>query len=365
VLGARGRSVEGVGMKGVWSGRRVLVTGHTGFKGAWMALWLHRLGASVAGLSLPATDPNGAHAVLRVTVDEHLVDVRDDAAVVRAVRSIAPDVVFHLAAQALVQPSYRDPASTYSTNVLGTLNVLESVFASGSSAATVVVTSDKVYAHASSGRPCIEDDRLGGVDPYSSSKACAELVTHSFRERSGLAVSTARAGNVVGGGDGAHDRLLPDVRRAVAAGEPVRLRYPHAIRPWQFVLDPLWGYLLLAERLLERPHEIPGAVNFGPSDSGVPVSDVVDSVLGHLGRGSWEADPREHPYEAPALRLDCTLARRVLGWSTLVDLDGAIRSTVEWWRTQDSGDSVRTLAERQIEGFEDLVASARMTVDTP
>lgn len=347
-----------------WDGRRVLVTGHTGFKGAWLTLWLQRLGASVTGLALPPEDPAGTFPALAPwpALDSHMVDLRDAPRVADVVAGADPEVVLHLGAQALVRRSYADPAGTWAVNVVGTANVLEAARARPSVRSVVVVTSDKVYANLGDGRPFVEDDRLGGHDPYSSSKAAAELATASWRrsyfDALGVGVATARAGNVIGGGDRGEDRLLPDLWRALESGSTVRLRYPQATRPWQFVLEPLHGYLLLAEALAQGHTAVPKAVNFGPGLTGcVPVGTVVDRAIARWGEGHWEQEPAQQPHEARLLHLDASLATSALGWRPRLGVDTALAWTVEWWRAAAAGDDLRKVAESQIDAYEHLVRS--------
>jgi CDP-glucose 4,6-dehydratase len=335
----------------------VLVTGQSGFKGAWLALWLERLGAKVEGLALePPTSPS-LYALLGRT--DEPVDLRDRAAVSERVRAAEPEVVFHLAARSLVRPAFVDPIGTYDVNVLGTANLLEAVRALPSVRAVVVVTSDKVYAD-DDGRPHTEDSPLGGSEPYSSSKAGEELVAAAFRRSffapAGIGLATARAGNVIGGGDWAVDRVVPDVLRALERSEPVPLRYPEAIRPWQHVLDPLHGYLLLAERLLDSPMGAPAALNFGPDPGeSCSVAELVDRLTdGFGGRPGWRRD--EHSQEVPEtaeLRLDASRARAELGWSPALGLDDSVQWTVDWHREQARGTDVRDLTLAQIAAYED------------
>jgi CDP-glucose 4,6-dehydratase len=312
--------VEGLGLDpAFWAGRRVLVTGHTGFKGSWLAAWLAELGAEVSGLSLPD-------------------DVRDRDATRAAVADAAPSVVFHLAAQALVRRSYDDPAGTWAVNVLGTASVLDAVRDAAGVHSVVVVTSDKCYENRELGRPFTEDDPLGGRDPYSSSKAAQELVAASYARSFGLPLATARAGNVIGGGDSGADRLVPDAMRAAAAGRPLRVRSPDAVRPWQHVLCPLHGYLLLAERAAT------GAWNFGPAAADArPVRWVAD----RLGV-AWEHDGGDHPHEAGWLSLDSTKARTQLGWAPRWDLERGLAATAEWHALERAGGDVERLRRDQI-----------------
>jgi CDP-glucose 4,6-dehydratase len=338
-----------------WRDRRVLVTGHTGFKGAWLALWLESLGADVEGLSLePPTTPS-LHALLGGTVEP--VEIRDRAAVEARMKSVEPEVIFHLAARSLVRPAYADPLGTYEVNVLGTANVLEAARSVPSARAIVVVTSDKVYAPNPDGRPHAEDAPLGGIEPYSSSKASAELVAAAYRgSYLGGVVATARAGNVIGGGDWAVDRVVPDVLRALERSEPVALRHPQAVRPWQHVLDPLHGYLLLAERLLDAPAEAPAAVNFGPEhDELCSVAELVERLTdGFGGQPGWrrDEDPQAVP-ETSELRLDASRAHAELSWSPALGLDDAVSWTVDWHRGQAGGEHARTLSLTQIAAFEE------------
>ncbi|MEX2293221.1 MAG: CDP-glucose 4,6-dehydratase [Acidimicrobiales bacterium] len=341
-----------------WNGRRVLVTGHTGFKGAWLSLWLERLGADVYGLGLAPAGSGGAYEALsKPTGGEALFDIRNRERVRAEMEGWRPEVVFHLAAQALVRAGYQDPIGTYETNVLGTVNTLAAAAAAGAQA-VVVATSDKVYANDGSGRAFKEADPLGGRDPYSSSKACADLAAQAWRcleESAGTAIGVARAGNVIGGGDEAEDRLLPDAWRAVQAGQALQLRHPDSVRPWQFVLDPLLGYLLMAERLVSDPSNTPPVVNFGPDLASCrPVREVVDLAYAGLGRGSWQIEEGSHPEEAAILRLDASRAEQALGWKPRLDLVAAVEWTVAWWRGDLAGDDLRGLAMDQIAAYESL-----------
>jgi CDP-glucose 4,6-dehydratase len=360
-VGYRHRAVEGVVSPDAWRDRSVLVTGHTGFKGAWLTLWLDSLGATVHGLALaPPTDPS-LYALARVGKGgdgADLLDVRDRAAVAERVAAVAPEVVFHLAARSLVRPAYADPIGTYEVNVLGTANILEAVRACPSVRAVVVVTSDKVYEPHADGAPHAEDAPLGGVDPYSSSKAGAELVTASYRRSyladAGVVVATARAGNVIGGGDWAVDRVVPDLLRAREQGVPLELRNPDAVRPWQHVLDPLHGYLALAARLLEDPSGAPEALNFGPIDTeACTVAELVDALTAGFGGGpAWmpAADASPAP-ETAVLRLDASRARKELGWEPRLDVAEAARWTAEWHLACERGDDARDVTNAQIETY--------------
>lgn len=343
-----------------WAGRRVLVTGHTGFKGAWLSLWLERLGAEVVGLALPPESPEGAYRCLGPwdRLDSHIADLRDPASVGRVVEAAQPEIVFHLAAQSLVRRGWTDPAATYAANVLGTAHVLEAVAHVGCVRAVVVATSDKVYANSGGGDLFREDSPLGGGDPYSASKAAAEHVVTAWRAGNpGIPVATVRAGNVIGGGDTAEDRLLPDAWRALRAGRDLVLRNPEATRPWQFVLEPLRGYLRLAECLGEAPASCPPAVNFGPSSSACwSVSRVADAVLSAWGGGCWVDGHRAgDPPEAPTLSLDAALAARTLGWRPRLEIGTAISWTVEWWRAASVSAPLRPLASAQIAAYENIL----------
>jgi CDP-glucose 4,6-dehydratase len=342
-----------------WRGRRVLLTGHTGFKGAWLHLWLRALGAEVTGYALaPVSEPNlwdlvghGARSVIG--------DIRDEAAVRRVMAAADPQVVIHMAAQALVRESYRDPLGTYGTNVMGTATVLEACRGARELGCVIVVTSDKVYENLGRGRAFAEEDRLGGHDPYSNSKACAELVTSSFRDSffgAGPPIAAARAGNVIGGGDWSVDRLIPDCVRALQAGVPVRLRYPDAIRPWQHVLEPLSGYLALAQALLEAPAAAPRAVNFGPDPkSCCAVHGVVDAFSARFaGKPGWQRDGEVHPAEAAALTLSSSLAQRTLGWRPVLGLEESVGLTVDWYQAHAAGRNMLDVTETQIAKFREL-----------
>jgi CDP-glucose 4,6-dehydratase len=348
-------------MSGGWNGRRVLVTGHTGFKGAWLAWWLVRRGAHVAGYALapePAA-PNLSRALrLDDVVDSTLADVRDGDAVRRAVERFRPELVLHLAAQALVRASYDAPRATWDTNVGGTAAVLDAVRGSAGVRAVVVVTSDKCYDNRGLARGYREDDPLGGRDPYSASKAGQELVAASYRASffaAGPLLATVRAGNVIGGGDWSRDRLVPDVVGALLAGTPVALRYPDAVRPWQHVLEPLHAYLTLAERLLAGDAAVAGAYNVGPAaDDHRSVAEVVDRMYAAWGREpAWERVAGAQPAEAPVLRLDASKAARELGVVPRFGLDAACRRTAHWYRAWSQGADARALCDADLQAHEE------------
>jgi CDP-glucose 4,6-dehydratase len=350
-----------------WRRRRVLITGHTGFKGAWLSLWLRAMGAEVSGVSAgPPPGPSlyGA-ASAGEGLDERALDIRDAGALARALADARPEVVFHLAAQPFVRRSLREPATTYEINVIGTVNVLEAVRRAAPLArAVVVVTSDKCYANPSgSTRPFSEADPLGGSDPYSSSKACAELVTAAYRsalfaDADSPQLATARAGNVIGGGDRGEDRLLPDAVRAVERGEPLLVRNPHAVRPWQHVMNPLGGYLLLAQSLCVDAAAA-RAWNFGPAaEDARPVGSVV-ARLEELWQGElvWTRDERVNPPEAAHLALDSSAAVERLGWRRSWALDEALERVVEWERGLRAGEDMRSRSLEQIVAFMDAQAA--------
>lgn len=342
-------------------GRKIFLTGHTGFKGAWLALWLKRLGAEVTGYALaPNTEPSlfelaGVQSALvrHVIADiRHLPDLTD------AMRDAAPDVVFHLAAQPLVRASYRDPVETFSTNVIGTVHLLEAVRRCPSVQAVVVVTTDKCYQNLERDIAFSEEAPLGGNDPYSASKAGAELVVHSYRQSfftAGPLVASARAGNVIGGGDWCEDRLIPDAARAAAAGNPLLIRNPNATRPWQHVLEALHGYLLLASRLLAGDAAFADAFNFGPDSSdNIAVADVLSRMQKHWPELNWQLDPQsvKAPHEARLLCLDARKAQRMLGWTPRWSLDTGLQKTASWYRdVLHNPQAARAVTEQQLDEF--------------
>jgi CDP-glucose 4,6-dehydratase len=380
-VGRRERALEGVvssivGADG-WAplfgasfgGRRVFVTGHTGFKGSWLTAWLLELGAEVTGYALePPTEPNLFDELgLAKRITHHVADVRDLDALRQAMVAARPEVVLHFAAQPLVRLSYEQPVGTYATNVMGVVNLLEAVRSVPSVRAVVNVTSDKCYENRESGQAYAEDDPMGGFDPYSSSKGCSELVTAAYRRSffdggtSPVAVASVRAGNVIGGGDWARDRIVPDCVRALAAGEAIVVRNPDAVRPWQHVLEPLSGYLLLASRMLSGGRVFDGPWNFGPeSGDDWPVRAVADAIVEAWGSGSWitPEGTGPQPHEARLLSLDISKARRELGWRPVYDVRHALRATAEWYaaRHRDPG----SVPQQTLADIADYVAAARL-----
>jgi CDP-glucose 4,6-dehydratase len=366
---AEGDSVEDVvhGTVGWWRDRRVLVTGHTGFKGSWMALWLTQMGAKVCGYSLaPPSRPSLFEvANVRERVQHIEADICDLPQLRNAMQEFAPEVVFHLAAQSLVRRSYAEPVLTYATNVMGTVNVLESIRETSSVKAAVLITTDKCYENREWQWGYREIDRLGGHDPYSNSKACAELVSAAYRDSffppdklgtHGVAVATARAGNVIGGGDWAMDRLIPDLIRGFVAGEEVRIRNPHAIRPWQHVLEPIRGYLLLAERLLAKQEEFASAWNFGPREEDArPVQWIVEELAKQWSpEAVWKIDQGSHLHEATYLKLDCARAHNLLSWHPALGLSEALQIIVEWFKAWKAGSNMQQITLQQIAAYEVL-----------
>lgn len=364
-MGLRQGAVESVAVNPeFWRKRKVFLTGHTGFKGCWLALWLQSLGAEVAGYALaPPSEPNFYDlAGVQRGMDSVTGDILDLEHLRGVVRERRPEVVFHMAAQSLVRRSYDEPVGTYATNVLGTAHVLEAARHVPSVRSVIIVTTDKCYENSDDQRGYRETDRLGGVDPYSSSKAAAELVTAAYRNsffgggRSEVkaGVASARAGNVIGGGDWGADRLIPDVMRATLEGRELLIRNPQANRPWQHVLDPLCGYLMLAEKLFESPERFSESWNFGPDESATYSVSTVLALLRELWGPSlsWRIDDRAHPYEAQCLRLDCTKAKRELGWEPRWNLDSALEATVRWYKAHQSHHDVRAVAQEQIRSYE-------------
>ena len=344
-----------------WKGKKVLVTGHTGFKGSWLCLWLQSLGAEVTGYAL--APPSNPSLFEEAKVAQGMVslhgDIRNPEQMNLAVARFQPEVVIHMAAQSLVRHSYQNPVETYATNVMGTVNVLEAVRQTASVRAAVIVTSDKCYENREWVWGYRENEAMGGYDPYSNSKGCAELVTSAYRQsffRDGsAAVASARAGNVIGGGDWAADRLVPDMVRAVADRRPVSIRNPHAIRPWQHVLEPLSGYLLLAQKLYEDGTAYAEGWNFGPrEDDARPVQWIADQFTGLWGEGaSWVLDGAEHPHEAHYLKLDCSKARMRLDWQPKWSLETSLRKIVAWQKAHLRNQDMRTFTLEQILEFQE------------
>lgn len=347
-----------------WGGKKVFMTGHTGFKGSWLSLWLQQLGAEVTGYALqPPTDPSLFEAA-NVAQGMHSIigDIRDNAALSKAMREAAPDIVIHMAAQPLVRYSYVNPVETYSTNVMGTVHLLEAVRQTPSVRAVVNVTSDKCYDNKEWVWGYRENEAMGGFDPYSNSKGCAELVAAAYRNsffnpakysEHRVALASARAGNVIGGGDWAEDRLIPDILRAISEDRPVVIRSPHAIRPWQHVLEPLSGYLILAQKLYEDGDVYGEGWNFGPNDEDAkPVQWIVEHLTRQWGEGaSWKLDGGDHPHEAHYLKLDCSKAKMRLDWQPRWHLAHTLEMIVAWQHAWLTKQDMRSFTLKQIEQY--------------
>lgn len=347
-----------------WQGKRVLLTGHTGFKGSWLSLWLQSMGAKVVGYALvPPTSPSLFDvAEVEAGMTSVIGDIRDLSHLKSVFTEHQPEIVIHMAAQPLVRYSYIEPVETYSTNVMGTVNLLEAVRSTPSVKAVVNVTTDKCYENREWAWGYRENEPMGGYDPYSNSKGCSELVTAAYRSSyfhpdkhatHGVALATARAGNVIGGGDWAEDRLIPDIMRAISAAKPVHIRNPHAIRPWQHVLEPLSGYLVLAQKLFEQGSVYAEGWNFGPNDEDAkPVQWIVGSLTKSWGEGaSWILDDGEHPHEAHYLKLDCSKAKSRLDWHPRWHLNEALDAIVEWQRAYLRGENVKQMTLHQIQDY--------------
>jgi CDP-glucose 4,6-dehydratase len=342
-----------------WAGKRVLLTGHTGFKGAWAALWLQRMGAEVTGLALaPDQQPSLFElAGVAAVTQSRLVDLRDLPAVEAALSAQRLDVVLHMAAQPIVRTAIEDPVATFATNIMGTAHLLQALRGQPALQAVLVITSDKVYANSETGKAFQEGDALGGKDPYSASKAATEIVAASFArsyfDNAGVPVATARGGNVIGGGDFSRDRLVADIVRAARSQEPVVLRHPEATRPWQHVLDCVAGYLVHAQALATRP-DAPRALNFGPRAGGseVTVGELASLGVEGLGAQPWRHEPDPNSLEARSLAIDASLAKRVLGFESRLDAPEAVQLTMDWYRRQANGEDARALCLEQIEGYE-------------
>lgn len=353
-----------------YRGRKVLVTGHTGFKGSWLCLWLREIGADVVGYALPPPTEPSHFNLLNLDIESIFGDIRDLSALVKTVNRVNPVAVFHLAAQPLVRRSYREPVDTFTSNIIGTVNVLEACRSCDNVRAIISVTSDKVYENRESTIPYVEEDNLGGSDPYSSSKSCAELVTSSYRHsffppkdfgtKHHVLLASARAGNVIGGGDWAEDRLIPDAARAATRGETVVIRNPRSIRPWQHVLEPLAGYLALGQMLLEGRTTFAEAWNFGPDDEGnVEVGNIIDRLV-HVWpaiRSEGDAGPAG-PHETNILKLNSAKAQRKLGWRPVWDWEEAVDRAGNWYRRLHEGKSISS----QVDLYDYVTAAAKLGV---
>ncbi len=344
-----------------WKNKKVFITGHTGFKGGWLSLWLNSLGAKVSGYSLePPTDHNffSIIKVEEILIQNTIGDIRNLDTLCNSLSNAQPEIVINLAAQSLVRESYLNPVETYSTNIIGTVNVLEAVRKVSSVKAVLNITSDKCYHNNEWTWGYRENEPMGGHDPYSSSKGCAELISSAYRDsflqQEGISLATARAGNVIGGGDWAKDRIVPDAIRSFMKSEPLILRNPKAIRPWQHVLEPLSGYIMLCQNLVNSPEDYSGSWNFGPSNTdNRPVSGVADLMAENWKDGAyWEIDKGVNPHESVHLRLDCTKANTFLNWSPLWNLEEAIYETVSWYKSWNNQENMYDITLNQIKDYQ-------------
>jgi CDP-glucose 4,6-dehydratase len=353
-----------------WQGKRIFITGHTGFKGSWLCLWLQTLGAKVTGFALPEVQQSLFNqADVAASMNSLTGDVRDLLAFKTAMAAAKPEIVIHMAAQALVRESYKDPVNTYTTNVLGTVNLFEAIKSTPGVRAVLNVTTDKCYENKEWVWGYRENEPLGGHDPYSSSKACSELVTASYRQsffspqhfdQHGVAIATARAGNVIGGGDYAVDRLIPDIVSSFASGKTVNIRYPLAIRPWQHVMEPLCGYLKLAQALFEHGPEYAQAWNFGPH---LEDAQTVEWIVRHMAelwaaqtgaQAAWQLEGGQHPHEAHNLRLDTSKAQSMLNWKPKLKIETALDWVTQWYQGAKQGHSARELTLKQIQSYQNI-----------
>lgn len=346
-----------------WKGKKILLTGHTGFKGSWLSIWLQSLGADLVGFSksIPTKPSLFEIADVQSGMISIMGNICDFEHIKQVVQEYKPEIVIHMAAQSLVRESYNNPIDTYSTNVIGTINLLESIRITGKNRIVINVTSDKCYENLEFNKSFREEDPMGGFDPYSSSKGCAELITSAYRDsffntrefhKHGIAIASVRAGNVIGGGDWSKDRLVPDVMNSLLDGHVLKIRNPDAIRPWQHVLEPLSGYLLLAEKLNSDGVKYSGAWNFGPSENdGRPVSWIIKKLSQYFGTINYVVDTDKKPHEAAYLRLDCSKARNLLGWIPKTDLELAIRWISEWYKQFEQKADLRAFTEQQIREF--------------
>ena len=349
--------------KSFWREKRVFITGHTGFKGGWLSLWLTKLGAQVKGFSLPAkTDPSFFQATeLNKIIDSELGDIRNLDSLKKSINSFSPEIIFHLAAQPLVRYSYLNPIETFETNILGTVNLLESALSKDSIQSTIIITTDKCYENDGRKNGYFETDPMGGKDPYSSSKGCAELVVSSYRNSyffdQGKGISSVRAGNVIGGGDWSEDRLIPDILRSFEKNEEVKIRNPEATRPWQYVLEPLRGYLMLAQKLNENVNKYSTSFNFGPKNEDIkPVKWIVENMSNKWTGSEWSIDKSNHPHEEKYLSLNINKSKELLGWEPLWNLDKTISCIIKW---HDSIDKLNMYKR----SFDEIDSYEKYTID--
>jgi CDP-glucose 4,6-dehydratase len=367
-MGKRQSPMEGLAMNSTfWQGKRVVLTGHTGFKGSWMSLWLQSLGAELTGFALPPRTRSSLFQEAKIADGMRSIigDIRDLTAVQQAMQAARPEIVIHMAAQPLVRYSYENPVETYATNVMGTVHLLEAVRNAPGVKSVVNITTDKCYENREWAWGYRENEPMGGYDPYSNSKGCAELVSSAYRSsffnanayaQHGVALATVRAGNVIGGGDWAQDRLIPDILAAFEQGEVVKIRNPHAIRPWQHVLEPLRGYLTLAERLFENGPSYAEGWNFGPNDEDArPVGWIVEEMARMWGKeAKWQIDGGDHPHEATYLKLDISKARSRLDWHPALRLHDALKLIIDWSKQRQAGADIRKLTLQQVHAYQIL-----------